>query len=282
MIPSWLADAEQVRYVHHRHASSGTRAPWPGWLPETIRERLVAHGIAQPWQHQVTAAEAAFRGSPVAIATGTASGKTLAYLLPIMAATACGGEGVIGVPTSGVRSAFTKPTRQHTALYLAPTKALAHDQLRTAKALGGSEWRVTTLDGDSDDQERCYARDVATYVLTNPDMVHRAILPRHQRWASFLRSLRYIVVDESHRYRGVFGSQVAAVLRRLRRVCALYGASPVIICASATSSAPAQAAARLIGVDSADVVSVTHDSSAKPALDVVLWEPEMSLYADAS
>ena len=100
---------------------------------------------------------------------------------------------------------------------------MAHDQLRNYRALGPQGWRITTLDGDSDAEERRFARDFASCVLTNPDLLHRSVLPNHARWRSFLSGLTYVVVDEAHRYRGVFGAQVALVLRRLRRLCARYG-----------------------------------------------------------
>ncbi|HSN43578.1 MAG TPA: DEAD/DEAH box helicase, partial [Propionibacteriaceae bacterium] len=197
----------------------------------------------------------------------TASGKTLAYLLPVMAATAVR-EGVVGVD---LPDRIAIPRRRHTALYLAPTKALAHDQLRAASELGPDDWRISALDGDSDTAERRFAREFATYVFTNPDMLHRSVLPNHARWASFLGALRYVVIDESHRYRGVFGAHVAAVLRRLRRLCAHYGSHPTFILASATATNAGEAGARLIGEDAIEVVDL--DGSPHAARDVVLWRP---------
>ena len=143
-------------------------------------------------------------------------------------------------------------------LYLAPTKALAHDQLTAVAALG-LDVRVTTHDGDSSREQRDWARDHAEYVLTNPDMLHRSLLPSHHRWAAFLRSLRYVVIDECHHYRGVFGAHVAHVLRRLRRVCASYGAHPTFVLASATVAEPEEAARRLTGLD---VLPVADDALA--------------------
>ena len=141
------------------------------------------------------------------MSTGTASGKSLAYQLPAL-------------------SALLADERA-TALYLAPTKALATDQLRAVRALNLVAVRAATYDGDTPREEREWVRRHGRLVLTNPDMLHRGILPRHGDWAPFLRGLRYVVVDECHSYRGVFGSHVAQVLRRLRRVCARYGSSPV-------------------------------------------------------
>ena len=143
-----------------------------------------------------------------------------------------------------------------TTLYLAPTKALAADQLRRITRLAVPGIRAGLLDGDTDIEERDWVRKHADYVLSNPDMLHFSLLPGHARWASFLRRLKYVVVDESHTYKGVFGSHVAAVLRRLRRICERYGSFPVFILASATTGEPALSASRLTGLD---VVAVDKD-----------------------
>ena len=256
-VPDWLATAEHVAHVHHRSARPGRPVDWPDWVSHEVREAFGRRGIAQPWAHQVAAAEAARAGNHVAIATGTASGKSLAYLLPVLAAE----------PRS-------------TALYLAPTKALAHDQLRSCEALGLDGWRVSTLDGDSDPDERRWARDFASYVLTNPDMLHRSILPNHARYARLLGRLTHVIVDEAHRYKGVFGAHVSAVLRRLRRLAHHHGCDPVFICASATISEPDAVASSLIGAP--EIVAVTDDASPAPALDVVLLEPTPSLTETAA
>ncbi|WP_420176848.1 DEAD/DEAH box helicase [Luteococcus sp. OSA5] len=275
-VPQWLM-GDEVVHVHHRDASPGRTSDWPSWLPEQVRATVLAHGIASPWAHQSELAEHAFAGRHAAICTSTASGKTLAYLLPVMAATAVD-DGVLGVPVESVRARLVR--RKHTALYLAPTKALAHDQLRSATELGPEGWKVTCLDGDSDQQERRFAREFASYVLTNPDMLHRSVLPNHARWAGFLGSLRYVVIDEAHRYRGVFGAHVAAVIRRLRRLCAMYGAQPVFILASATATNAGEAGGRLIGED--QVAVVDDDASPHAARDVVLWQPADSPHGDAA
>jgi DEAD/DEAH box helicase domain-containing protein len=157
-------------------------------------------------------------------------------------------------------------------LYLSPTKALATDQLRAVRALNLVAVRAATYDGDTPREERDWVRRHGRFVLTNPDMLHRGILPRHGDWASFLRHLRYVVVDECHSYRGVFGSHVALVLRRLRRVCARYGASPVFVLASATVSSPETSASRLTGLP---VVPVTDDASPRGATEFALWEPPL-------
>lgn len=276
-VPKWLAGDESVRFVHHRDASAGERAEWPLWLPEQVLTSVRDAGITSPWAHQRRFADLAFAGHHAAICTGTASGKTLSYLLPVMAATAVP-DGVVGRLPVSTRTRLTN--RGHTALYLAPTKALAHDQLRAARALGPHDWRIGTLDGDSDQAERRYARDYASYVLTNPDMLHRSVLPNHARWAAFLGNLRYVVIDEAHRYRGVFGAHVAAVIRRLRRLCAQYGSDPVFLLASATSTNAGTAGGQLIGESEVAVVST--DTSARPARDVVLWQPTDSLLSDTT
>ena len=230
-------------------------ADWPTWAAPDVVAAFTARGIAAPWRHQVEAAEAAHHGRHVVLATGTASGKSLAYQLPAL---------------SAVRSARGERGRRGaTVLYLAPTKALAQDQLAGIGSLG-LDLRVTTHDGDSGRDQRDWARDHAEYVLTNPDMLHRSLLPGHARWASFLGSLAYVVVDECHHYRGVFGAHVSHVLRRLRRICAAYGASPTFVLASATVAEPAAAAHRLTGLD---VRAVTDDASPRGRVALALWEP---------
>ncbi|MGO4749645.1 DEAD/DEAH box helicase, partial [Streptomyces sp. 2MCAF27] len=202
------------------------------------------------------------RGESVVVATGTASGKSLAYLAPVLSALLDGSEAPSG--------------RGTTALYLAPTKALAADQRRAVADLAaplGTGVRAAVYDGDTPVEEREWVRQYANYVLTNPDMLHRGILPGHPRWSSFLRALRYVVIDECHTYRGVFGSHVAQVLRRLRRVCARYGSSPVFLLASATAADPAVAATRLTGLP---VVEITDDSSPRGEVVFALWEPPLT------
>ena len=222
---------------------------------------IAAAGIEHPWEHQAAAAEHALDGESVVVATGTASGKSLAYLAPVLSALADGAEAPNG--------------RGATALYLAPTKALAADQRRAVRELAaplGHAVRPAVYDGDTPVEEREWVRQYANYVLTNPDMLHRGILPAHPRWSSFLKTLRYVVIDECHTYRGVFGSHVAQVLRRLRRLCARYGSEPVFLLASATASDPAAAASRLTGVP---VTEVADDASPRGELVFALWEPPL-------
>ncbi|WP_245690814.1 DEAD/DEAH box helicase [Sinosporangium album] len=185
------------------------------------------------------------------IATGTASGKTLAYLVP----------------------AITEVLDGATVLYLTPTKALAADQLRALRAFDMPPLRAACFDGDTPFEERAWIRQHANYVLTNPDMVHRNLLPRHAQWSTFLRRLRMVIVDECHGYRGVFGSHVAQILRRLRRVTAKYGSRPVFMLASATARDPGIAATRLTGLET---VEVTTDTSPRGATTFALWEPPLT------
>ena len=279
-VPGWLADDARVVAVRHRARLAGATTDWPSWLPEEVRESIVAAGIGRPWTHQVVAAEAAWSGRHVAISTPTASGKSLAYLMPIMAATAVPPQRAsLGVTTGDLRSRLG--VGRHTALYLAPTKALAHDQRVSARRLGPPGWQVATLDGDSATDERRFAREHAGLVLSNPDMLHRSVLPNHARWAGLLGSLRYVAVDEAHRYRGVFGSQVSAVLRRLRRLCAAYGSDPVFVLASATASNAGASGALLIGEDS-PLHEVNQDASPHPSRDVILWKPASEAPREAS
>ncbi|WP_083288405.1 DEAD/DEAH box helicase [Jiangella alba] len=212
-------------------------------------------GIVAPWAHQAQAAALAWSRRHVVIATGTASGKSLAYQLPALTA------------------ARTGRRLGGTTLYISPTKALAADQLRSLDELGVPGVMATTYDGDTPIELRDVARTHATYLLTNPDMLHHAILPAHHRWAGFLRSLRFIVVDECHGYRGVFGSHVAQVLRRLRRVCAIYGSTPTFVLASATTANPARTAELLIGM--LPIEAVTEDGSPSGAKTFLLWEPPL-------
>ncbi|MBX5446896.1 MAG: DEAD/DEAH box helicase [Acidothermus cellulolyticus] len=210
--------------------------PWPSWVPASVVNALQATGIHQPWRHQVETADLAYRRQHVIVTTGTASGKSLACLLPGFAAIAAA-----QARGSGQR-------RTPTVLYISPTKALAADQLARIRAWAVPGVCAAIYDGDSSPADRSWARRYANVVLTNPDMVHYGLLPGHRRWTSLWRGLRYVVVDECHCYRGIFGAQVAAVLRRLRRICRHYGADPVFVCASATVAEPDRAALLLTGV----------------------------------
>ncbi|KAB8186063.1 DEAD/DEAH box helicase [Microbispora catharanthi] len=241
----------RVTHVEHVPARQAGEARWPEWAPDLLVSRLRLQGVSGLWEHQLMAAELVKRGQNVIIATGTASGKSLAYLVPAITEIFSGG----------------------TVLYLTPTKALAADQLRALRKLRLTQVRAATYDGDTPPEERRWVRQNANYVLTNPDMLHRSILPRHSSWSSFWRRLRLVVVDECHGYRGVFGSHVAQILRRLRRVAARYGSSPVFLLASATASDPAAAGVRLTGLEMAEV---TTDASPRGSTTFALWEPPLT------
>ncbi|MDH4160986.1 MAG: DEAD/DEAH box helicase, partial [Actinomycetota bacterium] len=245
-------------HVEHVPARPARPVPWPSWVPDELVSAWAAAGVDAPWEHQVRAAELAHGGRSVVVSTGTASGKSLAYLMPLLSAVVEGG-------TDGDRGA--------TALYLAPTKALASDQLRRLRELEVDGLRAATYDGDTPGEEREWVRSHANVVLTNPDMLHHSMLPGHARWGPFLADLRFVVIDEVHAYRGVFGSHVSAVVRRLRRVAARHGATPVFILASATVADPATSAGRLTGCTVAEVVD---DASPRGRLDFVLWEPPLT------
>ncbi len=244
--------AGALTHVETVPARVARHVPWPDWAAPLLVQRLVDSGIDRPYEHQVVAAELAHSGTHVVVATGTASGKSLAYFLPMLTA------------------ALEDPDA--TALYISPTKALATDQLRSLRSFALMAVRAATYDGDTPTDERDWVRSYANVVLTNPDMLHRGVLPQHTRWARFLRGLRYVVIDECHGYRGVFGSHVAHILRRLRRVCERYGASPVFVLASATASEPDVTATRLTGVP---VTAVTDDASPRGATHFGLWEPPL-------
>lgn len=265
------SEPEQLRHVRTLPARNADQVPWPGWVHEDLIAAYQRLGIHAPYRHQAEAADTAHSGQHVVIATGTASGKSLAYQLPALDA----------IHRSELRI-LDEPGRIHddgaVTLYLSPTKALAADQLAAIRSLGLGTVRAETYDGDTDQSSRRWIRDHANFILANPDMLHFGILPNHAWWARFFRRLRYVVVDEAHSYRGVFGSHVANLMRRLRRICAYYGAGasfpePVFVAASATASEPAVSFGRLIG---APVREVTRDASPHGSTTVAFWEPALS------
>ncbi|WP_448621356.1 DEAD/DEAH box helicase [Geodermatophilus sp. URMC 65] len=246
-------EEQPLTHVHRMPVRDSRTLPWPAWVSPELVARLEAQGVSAPWRHQVEAAQLARDGSHVVVATGTASGKSLAYQVP----------------------ALTRLAEDPRAcvLYLAPTKALARDQLTSVAELADPSVRPAAYDGDTPMEEREWVRRHSRWVVTNPDMLHRGVLPAHQKWSSTLRRLAYVVVDECHAYRGVFGSHVGHVLRRLRRICRRYGAEPVFLLASATVAEPGAAATRLVG---APVVAVTEDGSPRPGATFALWEPPLT------
>jgi DEAD/DEAH box helicase domain-containing protein len=253
------AQTGRLIHVEYMAGREGRRVTWPSWVPAAVTEGLSRLGVPAPWAHQAAMAEQARAGQDVIIATGTASGKSLGYLLP----------------------ALTAVLEAGTVLYLAPTRALAADQLRALGALGIPGVRAAVLDGDTPAAQRDWARSHANYVLTTPDMLHQTLLPRHARWTGFYRRLRYIVVDECHTYRGVFGSHVAQVLRRLHRVAEHHIAAaagpaatgPVFLLASATVSDPAGCAQLLTG---RPAQAVTENAAPRGPVTFALWEPPLT------
>lgn len=217
-------------------------------MPTPVWERLPVDAL---WSHQATAIDFAREGCDIAVATGTASGKSLCYQAPIA-------------------EAVVDPIRSGTSLLLFPTKALAHDQLRALADFNLPGLVPAAYDGDCTPEERTWVRRNANVVMTNPEMLHCGLLPHHARWATFLMRLRYVVLDELHVFRGVFGTHTAHLLRRLRRVCASYGAAPTFIATSATIGEPANLAGALWG---GPVTAVTNDGSPRGERVIALCNP---------
>ena len=264
--------ADRLTHVEHIPARQGVTAPWPTWADPSLVRGYQALGVQEPWRHQVEAADAAWSGRHTVLATSTGSGKSLAFWLPALSAVRA--DAAAGLLDPG---RIESTARRGSVLYLCPTKALAADQLggleRLLAAAASRDLRVATCDGDTDSTARRWVQEHADVVLTNPDFLHFSLLPGHRRWVRLLRSVRFVVVDESHAFRGVFGAHVAAVLRRLRRLAEHHGAHPVFVLASATTSDPAVSASRLLGIPATEVVSVTDDSSPRGRKTFALWQP---------
>lgn len=244
---------KRVVHVHLLEATAGRTGTISHPLPQPLEQALRRQGVGVLYSHQAQALEAVRRGENVVVVSGTASGKTLCYNLPVL------------------ESVLTNPYT--TAFYLFPTKALARDQQEKLNNLGlFPQVRFGVYDGDTPQQERASIRRHAHIVLTNPDMLHVGILPNHSSWASFLRKLRYVVVDEMHAYRGIFGSHVALILRRLRRLAEFYGARPQFILTSATVGNPQETAQVLTGVP---CTLIQEDGAPRPQRYFVLWNPPL-------
>jgi DEAD/DEAH box helicase domain-containing protein len=218
-----------ITAVRHFDAKPPVFAPFPSSLDPRIVEALKARGVQQLYSHQAKAFDTVAKGEHLVVVTPTASGKTLCYNLPVL-------QALVQQPEARV-------------LYLFPTKALAQDQLAELMELSKSlpDMRMFTYDGDTPQDARRSVRARANLVLTNPDMLHSGILPHHTKWVNLFQNLKYVVIDELHAYRGVFGSHLANVLRRLKRICRHYGATPQFIMASATIANPGDLAQRLTG-----------------------------------
>ena len=213
----------------HQPAQPARYGPWPERISPVLRRALQQRGISRLYTHQSQAVEAVFRGENVVTVTPTASGKTLCYNIPVL------------------NTILSNPEAR--ALYLFPTKALSQDQMHEVHELSsatGSPIKVYTFDGDTPQSARKAIRSAGHIVVTNPDMLHQGILPHHTLWIKLFENLHYIIIDEVHHYRGVFGSHLANVVRRLQRICAFYGSSPQFICSSATIANPAELTEKII------------------------------------
>jgi DEAD/DEAH box helicase domain-containing protein len=251
-LPSYQGQVCHVEHISARNARLGDLSR-P--LPRPLLRALDGAGVSELYTHQAAAISAVRDGHHVAVTTSTASGKTLCYNLPVL-------ESLHGDPSGR-------------ALYLFPTKALAQDQMRNLGELvrsAGLDLMCGTYDGDTPRSARGRIRKASSILLTNPDMLHMGILPNHRLWAQFLANLRFVVVDEAHAYRGVFGSHVACVLRRLRRLCRRYRSEPVFICCSATIANPAEHVENLIGLPP---MVIADDGSPRGSRDFVLWNPPL-------
>lgn len=251
-LPTYKKQVVHIERIHPRPANYRQLSrPLPGELEMALQRA----GLWPLYTHQAAAIDGIAEGKNVVVVTPAASGKTLCYNLPVLAA--------------------ILKDRNSRALYLFPTKALAQDQLRAVTELASllpTRIRSATFDGDTSSQDRALAKKSAQIVLSNPDMLHLGILPNHTSWSTFFRSLKYVVIDETHIYRGVFGSHVANVLRRLRRLLALYGAHPQFICCSATIANPKEHVEKLVGLPF-DVID--EDGSPQGKKDFVLWNPPL-------
>ncbi|MDR7568941.1 MAG: DEAD/DEAH box helicase, partial [Armatimonadota bacterium] len=240
---------DRIVHVEHFPPRAARYADPTCPLAPPLREALRRKGIERLYLHQALAVDAVRAGESIVVTTSTASGKTLCYTLPIL-------ERILQDPR----------TR---ALYVYPTKALAQDQLDELRSLGLRLW-AGIYDGDTPSRDRPYIRDTAQILLTNPDMLHMGILPQHRRWAHVFANLRYVVLDDLHVYRGVFGSHVALVLRRLQRVCRAHGTEVQFVCTSATLANPGEFAQRLLA---RPVRVISEDGAPRHARHFLLWNP---------
>jgi DEAD/DEAH box helicase domain-containing protein len=244
-----LAEGGRLVHLERIPARPARRGELARPLPDRAWKALDVPAL---WSHQAEAIDLARSGESLVLSTGTASGKSLCYQ-------ACIAEAALAEPAGS-------------ALLVYPTKALAQDQLRAITALGVPGVVAATYDGDTSPEARTWARRHANVVLTNPEMLHAALLPFHGRWAEFLRRLRFVVIDELHVLRGIFGSHAGHLLRRLRRLCARYGSSPTFIFTSATIGDPARLASELCGLP---VAAVTDDGSPRGERLFALWNPPL-------
>ncbi len=259
-LKEWLKRAEGDRRfrenatsITHIPASEGSFAPYPSWVHPRLKAVMESRGLKRLYSHQARAVELVRQGRDVVLVTPTASGKTLCYNLPVL-------QRILEEPE----------TR---ALYLFPTKALANDQMHEVHGLIGelkADIKTFTYDGDTPDDARQAIRKQGHVVVTNPDMLHTGILPHHTKWQKLFANLRYVVVDELHVYRGVFGSHLTNVFRRLKRVCRFYGTDPVFICCSATVANPGEHAENLL---EKEVTLIDESGAPRAAKTFILYNP---------
>ena len=246
--------APNIVMEKHLEASEGLYVDLPGDLDERIRAALEKRGITRIYTHQGAVWENVQKGLNTVVVTPTASGKTLCYNLPVL------------------HSLLTNEKAR--ALYLFPTKALSQDQQselnETVSGAEGLNIKAAVYDGDTPDSLRISIRDTGRIVISNPDMLHAGILPNHPKWIRFFSGLKYIVIDEAHSYRGVSGSHVADVIRRLKRIAAFYGAKPLFILCSATIANPAELAESLIGEKT---VLVDNNGAPRGEKKIILYNP---------
>jgi len=254
LLLAWQKDEEFTRNTtcwNIAPTKAADFAPFPPGLPSGLEQNLRAQGINALYSHQAEAYRLIESGQHIVIATGMASGKTLCYNLPVL-------QALLADPSAR-------------ALYLFPTKALAQDQLKNVRALDPTV-KAAIYDGDTPNQQRPEIRKNAAVLITNPDMLHQGILPHHTLWLQFFRGLRYVVIDEMHSYRGVFGSHVANVIRRLKRIAAFYGAYPQFILTSATIGNPVELATKLI---ESPVALIDQDGSPHGKRHFLIYNPPL-------
>jgi len=244
-----LLEGEELAHLREEPAREARTVAVPDEVDARVRAAI---GVDRLYEHQAAVWEAARRGEHVVVTTGTASGKTLAFNLPVLDALA------------------REPKNR--ALYLYPTKALAQDQARTLAGYKVPRLKPAIYDGDTESERRWQIRKWANVILTNPDMLHIGVLPHHDRWGDVLSNLRYVVVDEAHVYRGVFGSHVGNVLRRLRRLAKVYGAEPQFLLASATIANPGELVRAITGLDA---TVIGDDAAPRAERTVALWNPPL-------
>ncbi|HOX00440.1 MAG TPA: DEAD/DEAH box helicase, partial [Deltaproteobacteria bacterium] len=244
---------ENVTAMKRIEAREAVYSPYPQWVDPRIRAVLGKRGVTTLYSHQAEAVDLVRRGGDVVLVTPTASGKTLCYNLPVL-------QKVL-------------EDREKRALYLFPTKALAQDQMHEVHSLITdleADIKTFTYDGDTPDDARQAIRKQGHVVITNPDMLHAGILPHHTKWQKLFSNLAYVVIDELHVYRGVFGSHLTNVIRRLKRICSFYGSSPVFICCSATVANPKEHAERLL---EREVTLIEKSGAPTAAKTFILYNP---------